>query len=233
MGTRPSVRRKTKFLSRINLICPVESPLQKYSPSPFTQITSISPPSRPPEGRWPSSLTRGGMRWTRQRRARNVIAGRDEPRERENGVRTTDAFRVRQSRVVLAPVAGVKFAEARRPDRAQTCHNPLMTVTTRTRSPGRARNKPLKPLRAGMPGDPGEPSVTTLVCFVLFCTRGCGCIGHPAFPTPSFGRMFSCTTRALAPRECGVLPRRHCEERSDEAIHSFVLALWIASLRSQ
>src|SRR5260370_39826445 len=30
-----------------------------------------------------------------------------------------------------------------------------MTVTRRIRSPGRARNKPLKPLRAGMPGDPG------------------------------------------------------------------------------
>jgi hypothetical protein len=28
--------------------------------------------------------------------------------------------------------------------------------------------------------------VTTLVCFVLFRTRGCGCNGHPAFPTPSF-----------------------------------------------
>jgi len=28
--------------------------------------------------------------------------------------------------------------------------------------------------------------VTTLVCFILFRTRGCGCIGRPAFPTPSF-----------------------------------------------
>jgi hypothetical protein len=26
---------------------------------------------------------------------------------------------------------------------------------------------------------------------------------------------------------------RHCEERSDEAIHSFFVDLWIASLRSQ
>jgi hypothetical protein len=26
---------------------------------------------------------------------------------------------------------------------------------------------------------------------------------------------------------------RHCEERSDEAIHSFFAARWIASLRSQ
>jgi hypothetical protein len=30
----------------------------------------------------------------------------------------------------------------------------------------------------------GVPVVTTLVCF-LPCTRGCGCIGHPAFPAPS------------------------------------------------
>jgi hypothetical protein len=26
---------------------------------------------------------------------------------------------------------------------------------------------------------------------------------------------------------------RHCEERSDEAIHTFLAARWIASLRSQ
>jgi hypothetical protein len=57
------------------------------------------------------------MRWTRQRLARAGIAGRVEPRERTKGVRTTGAFRGRQSRVVLAPVAGAKFAEARRPDR--------------------------------------------------------------------------------------------------------------------
>src|SRR5437667_3059698 len=37
-----------------------------------------------------------------------------------------------------------------------------------------------------------------LVCFVLFRTRGCGCIGHPAFPAPSefFGRMVFAKTRA-------------------------------------
>jgi hypothetical protein len=49
-----------------------------------------------------------------------AIAGRDEPRERVAARETIGAFRGRQSRVVLAPVAGVKFVEARRPDRAQT-----------------------------------------------------------------------------------------------------------------
>jgi hypothetical protein len=62
---------------------PVQPPLQKYFVSRFTQITSISPAVSPHmRGVSRSSRTRDGMRWTRQRRARNVIAGRDEPRER-------------------------------------------------------------------------------------------------------------------------------------------------------
>src|SRR6478609_4132800 len=59
--------------------------------------------------------------------------------------------------------------------------NPLMTVTRRIRSPGRARNKPLKPLRAGMPGDLGEPRGDyARVLHFTICTRGCGCNAHPA-----------------------------------------------------
>ena len=47
-----------------------------------------------------------------------AVAGRDEPRERSAGVQDDRRLSGRQSRVVLAPVAGVKFAEASRPDRA-------------------------------------------------------------------------------------------------------------------
>jgi hypothetical protein len=43
--------------------------------------------------------------------------------------------------------------------------NPLVTVTTRIRSPGRARYKLLKPLRGECRAESGEPVVTTLVCF--------------------------------------------------------------------
>ena len=64
----------------------------------------------------------------------------------------------------------------------------------KARSPGRARNKPLKPSRAGMPGDPGA-TVVTNACVLLLYTRGCGCNGHPAFPTPFVGRKVLCTTR--------------------------------------
>jgi hypothetical protein len=56
------------------------------------------------------------MRWTRQRRARAGIAGQALMAcERTKRARTTDAIRGRRSRVVLAPVAGAKSAEASRP----------------------------------------------------------------------------------------------------------------------
>src|ERR1700694_1986095 len=58
------------------------------------------------------------------------------------------------------------------------------------RSPGRARRKPLKPLRAGMPGDSGVLVVTRVRSTNTKCTRGRGCNGHPAFPTPSMGGRF-------------------------------------------
>jgi len=109
----------------------------------------------------------------------------------------------RRSRVVLTPR---RRRQVSRGDSADDGDK-------KARSPGRARNKPLKPLRAGMPGDSGGPVVTTLVCFVLFRTRGRGCIAHPAFPTPSFGRMVLAQLGRLTPRECGVVSRRHCEER--------------------
>ncbi len=35
-----------------------------------------------------------------------------------------------------------------------------------------------------MSGDSDVTVVTTLVCFSIFCTPGCGCIVRPAFPAP-------------------------------------------------
>ncbi len=115
--------------------------------------------------------------------------------ERFNGVQTTGADCGRQSRVVLTPVAGAKFTEAKSAQPGLMSLNPWATVTTRIRSPGRARNKPLKPLCGECRLNPSEPVATTLVCFI-FCTRGCGCSGHPAFPVPSvIEGQRSCTAR--------------------------------------
>src|SRR5882724_5293709 len=97
---------------------------------------------------------------------------------------------VRRSRVVLTPrcwrqVRGVKSAQ---PGLDKTY--PLGDGGKQARSPGRARRKPLKPLRAGMPGDSGVLVVTRVRSTNTKCTRGRGCNGHPAFPTPSSGEGF-------------------------------------------
>src|SRR5260221_12919231 len=70
----------------------------------------------------------------------------------------------------------------------------------RARSPGRARYKLLKPLRAGMPGDSGVLVVTRVRSTTTKCTRDRGCSGHPAFPTPSFGRKLNARLGRIAPR---------------------------------
>jgi hypothetical protein len=71
----------------------------------------------------------------------------------------------------------------------------------RARSPGRARHKPLKPLRAGMPGDSGVLVVTRVRFTTTKCTRGRGCNGHPAFPTPSMGRETNARLGRIASRD--------------------------------
>src|ERR1700680_1791465 len=61
-----------------------------------------------------------------------------------------------------------------------------------------------------MPGYSGGPVVTMLVCFILFRTRGRGCIGRPAFPTPSFflgERTDHSQLGRIAPRDRGVICR--------------------------
>ena len=64
-GISADLHLKSNFSCRIKLFLPVQSHPKKYSGFPKPQITFISRPSRPTEGRWPSSQTRGGMRWTR------------------------------------------------------------------------------------------------------------------------------------------------------------------------
>jgi len=71
---------------------------------------------------------------------------------------------------------------------------------TETRKPisGESTKQPLTPSRAGMPGFPVDSWWLTRV-LSTFCTRGCGCIGCPAFPAPLSGRMI-CRTRAKSRR---------------------------------
>src|SRR6476661_888123 len=89
--------------------------------SVFVQPKSVPYPGCPvpPEGRSRVDTRAGrGCGGRESVRRATAIAGRDEPRERCAACKMIGAFCVRQNRVVLAPVAGAKFAEANRPDRA-------------------------------------------------------------------------------------------------------------------
>src|ERR1700704_3221600 len=100
---------------------PVQPPLQKYFCSGLTQISSlIRTVSSRQEGRIARRHERGAGCGGRGsvRRCQGMAGRVDKARELTNGTQTNDACCGLRSRVVLAPVAGVKFAEARRPDRA-------------------------------------------------------------------------------------------------------------------
>jgi hypothetical protein len=122
------------FMNRINLLLPVQSLPEKYSPSHFPQISLITPPSRSSRGALAIVTNVGtgcGGRGSVGRAI--VVAGRFSVSDR--GARTNDVASVftnasavvhmpprplaktgrgRQNRVVLAPVAGAKSAEVLR-----------------------------------------------------------------------------------------------------------------------
>src|SRR5260370_30146573 len=52
-----------------------------------------------------------------------------------------------------------------------------------------------------MPGDSGVLVVTRVRSTNTKCTRGRGCSGHPAFPTPSKGARTKCNDSGAARRE--------------------------------
>jgi hypothetical protein len=173
-----ALRAQSDLLNRINLIWVVQSPSQKYSRSLLTQITCISLaiPAHTQGAFRDRHERRAGMRWTRVALlTRALSCGR-------------------RSRVVLTPRRWRQVSQKYLRDDGGK----------KARSPGRARNKLLKPSRAGMPGDPGA-TVVTNACVLLPYTRGCGCNGHPAFPTPSLGERISFKNsgaRASRDREC-------------------------------
>jgi hypothetical protein len=151
---------------------------------------------RPSEGRFAIVTDVGrGMRWTRHVKRRMTVA------------------RVRRSRVVLTPRRWRQVGGMIRWRRWQ--ESPVT---------GESAKQAVKTIAQGRPGVSGEPVVTTLVCFVLFRTRGCGCalgIRLSLRPLLFRGTMLmhhSGAFGAAGRRRC---VRRHCEERSDEAIQTF------------
>jgi hypothetical protein len=203
-----------KFSFGISLILAVQPHFEKYFRSRLTQIKSISLAVLPHTGAY------------RDRHGRGAGCGGRGSVGRANSAQTNGACCGRQSRVVLTP----------RRWRQVRGNFPRNDGGKKARSPGRARNKPLKPLRAGMPGESGATVVTTLVCYHhtlhtrLRVQRAPGIPHALCFP----GRTVHAQLGRLAPRECGrasfVIARRR-KRRSNPAFYS--RRQWIASLRSQ
>ncbi len=164
------------------------------------------------------------MRWTRQRFARDGIAGRvgERPVSDHQASGREMLQRTAKSCGLDAPT----LASSSRSCVGPTGLRQDISVGDggkRARSPGRARRKPLKPLRAGTSGDSGVLVVTRVRSTNTKCTRGRGCHGHPAFPTPSEGGRFINASGALRREAANVclavrVFSRHCER--SEAIHS-------------
>jgi hypothetical protein len=152
----------------------VQPPLQKYSDSLQTQITSISIaiPAQHRGAFRDRHERRVGMRWTRV------------------ALKTRAQSCGRRSRVVLTP-------RRRRQVREDASHH-TGDGDKKARSPGRVRNKPLTPSRAGMPGDPGATVVTCLRAF-YFARKAAGALGTRHSPLPSQGSARSLLGVAPAP----------------------------------
>jgi hypothetical protein len=86
------VRGRAILCHNFKLICPVQFRSQKYSASLPPQITSTNRPSRPAQGRWPSSRTLGRDAVDAAASGAIAIAGRfsvsDHAARRTNGAST-------------------------------------------------------------------------------------------------------------------------------------------------
>jgi hypothetical protein len=127
-----------------------------------------------------------------------------------------------------APTLASSSRRLSRPYRAQT--EPYSRATV-AKEPGhrRARRKPLKPLRAGMPGDSGVLVVTRVRFTNAKCTRGRGCSGHPAFPTPLLGGTSLQSSGASRREARSCVLGRGRGMRSPDAAQRAALAAWCAA----
>jgi len=143
------------------------------------------------------------MRWTRRCRVRMRSQG-EEIRERSREARKTSGV-VADGEGVWSwhPLLVSSRAEAHsaQPGYEMPC-NPCGDGGKRNSSPGRARYRLLKPLRGECRMFSGASAVNTRAHTLLpQRARGCGCIGHPAFPAPSSfeGHDDGITSRRSAP----------------------------------
>ena len=173
--------------------------MQKYFASPVGQIISTnSRHPTPPEGRFAIVTDVGhGMRWTRQRFARKGIAGRVERLVSDQ--QHADERRLQRTAKSCgpdAPTLASSFAEGVSAQPA--ADKPDIREMTVAKEPGHRGEHDIsrKTIACGNAGRSGVLVVTRVLSTNTKCTRGRGCNGHPAFPTPSKGAEDLCKSRA-------------------------------------
>jgi hypothetical protein len=165
---------KTKLLSRINPVIPVQSLLQKYAGFPNTQISAIAFPSPPnKEGRFAIVTNVGrGMRWTR------VAPGRKRCSRTEKA-RGPDT---------LTPVSSW---------RRQTAGD----GGKRAGLTGESAKETVTPSRAGMPGDSGCNRGDYARVVFIFPREAAGAAGARHSPRPPWAEA---TSKPRADRAAGM-----------------------------
>src|SRR5712664_4224833 len=130
------------------------------------------------------------MRWTRQRFARDGIAGRVERLVNDQQRADERCCSVRRSRVVLTPRRWRQVCGSRVGPTGLRQNISAGDGGKTARSPGRARRKPLKPLRAGTSGDSGVLVVTRVRSTTTSAHEAAGATGIRRSPRPLLGERF-------------------------------------------
>jgi hypothetical protein len=123
------------------------------------------------------------------------------PWPRRRAARRTMLLRTAKSCGPDAPTLASSSRMASRPYRART--GPIFRKRRWQKSPvtGESAKETVKTIACGNAGCSGVLVVNTRVRSTnTKCTRGCGCSGHPAFPTPSTGRKIHQRLGRFAPR---------------------------------
>jgi hypothetical protein len=112
---------------------------------------------------------------------------------------------------------------------AKSAGYPLMMVTNKPDHQGEHGGN-RKTIAQGMPECFGQPVVNSLVCFHSSHTRPRvrPSTRHSLRPLTE-GGSFQAKLAPSTRRDRETVSGRHCEEQSDEAIHSFLRHFWIAS----
>jgi hypothetical protein len=231
---------RAAFARRANQQFRVQPPRKKYFASPPGRLSSIRDSFRPERGAYRDRHGRGmecGGRGSAGRAS--LMAGRVSRERSTRAGRTAlltfatastdwhiagrNLWRrrcVRQNRVVLAPVAGVKLAEARSAQPGLIAINPQATVTKRIRRRGE-HGISRKTIAQGMPACSDCTCMLVCVSFMHFAHETAGAastrrsLRPPLLGAKVFSHDLGASRRGIRKARLR-FENRHCEERSDE-----------------